>query len=174
MIAFGLIGSVLDTVTFVTLPLGFGANEALFRSGWFIESTITELAVMLVLRTNRRFYRSRPGRALLLSSIAIITIALPYSPPATPLGLTTVPAQILGALVGLPASTSSPTNWQDADSHPPIEGEVTYDCSRCWSGPTGGAAVTPNRSSSTRLTPARSGVVGAKGAEVAGGDDGSG
>jgi Mg2+-importing ATPase len=105
MIIFGLISSVFDIVTFLTLRVGFGANEALFRSGWFIESTITELAVMLVLRTNRRFYRSRPGRALLLSSIAIaaITIALPYSPLATPLGLTTVPAPILGALVGLTA-----------------------------------------------------------------------
>jgi len=61
MIVFGLISSVFDVVTFVTLRLGLGANQALFRSGWFIESTITELAVMLVLRTNRPFYRSRPG-----------------------------------------------------------------------------------------------------------------
>jgi Mg2+-importing ATPase len=105
MIIFGLISSVFDIVTFVTLRVGFGANETLFRSGWFIESTITELAVMLVLRTNRRFYRSRPGPALLLSSIAVaaITITLPYSPLATPLGLATVPARILGALVGLTA-----------------------------------------------------------------------
>jgi Mg2+-importing ATPase len=105
MIIFGLISSVFDIVTFVTLRAGFGANQALFRSGWFIESTITELAVMLVLRTNRRFYRSRPGRGLLLStiSIAAITIAVPYSPLATPLGLTTVPARIVAALVGLTA-----------------------------------------------------------------------
>lgn len=36
---------------------------------------------MLVLRTNRRFWRSRPGRALLGTSIAVaaITLALPYS-----------------------------------------------------------------------------------------------
>ncbi len=69
---------------FLALRLGFHAGATLFRSGWFVESTITELAVMLVLRTNRPFYRSRPGRALLLSSIAIaaVTIALPYSPLA--------------------------------------------------------------------------------------------
>ncbi len=105
MIVFGLISSVFDVVTFVTLRLGVGANDALFRSGWFIESTITELAVMLVLRTNRPFYRSRPGRALLLASIAIaaITIALPYTPLAEPLGLTGVPAGILAALIGLTA-----------------------------------------------------------------------
>lgn len=105
MIVFGLISSVFDIVTFVTLRLGFGANHALFRSGWFIESMITELAVMLVLRTNRPFYRSRPGRALLFTSIAIaaITIALPYSPLTEPLGLTGVPARILAALLGLTA-----------------------------------------------------------------------
>jgi Mg2+-importing ATPase len=105
MIVFGLLSSVFDILTFLTLRLGFGASATLFRSGWFIESTITELAVMLVLRTNRPFYRSRPGRALLLSSIAIaaITIALPYSPLARPLGLSAIPAQVLAVLAGLTA-----------------------------------------------------------------------
>jgi len=105
MIVFGLISSVFDILTFLTLRLGFNASATLFRSGWFIESTVTELAVMLVLRTNRPFYRSRPGRALLSSSIAIaaVTIALPYSPLAGPLGLTAVPAQIVAVLVGLTA-----------------------------------------------------------------------
>jgi len=82
------------------------AGATLFRSGWFIESTVTELAVMLVLRTNRPFYRSRPGRGLLWSSIAIaaITLALPpYSPLAGPLGLTAGPAEVLAILVGLTA-----------------------------------------------------------------------
>jgi Mg2+-importing ATPase len=105
MIVFGLLSSCLDILTFATLRLGFGAGATLFRSGWFIESTVTELAVMLVLRTNRPLWRSRPGSALLGSSIAVaaITIALPYTPLAGPLGLTAVPARILAALVGLTA-----------------------------------------------------------------------
>jgi P-type Mg2+ transporter len=63
------------------------------------------LAVMLVLRTNRPFWRSRPGRALLLTSIAVaaVTTLLPYSPLAGLLGLAAVPAGILAALVGLTA-----------------------------------------------------------------------
>jgi hypothetical protein len=91
--------SVFDVLTFLALRLGFHAGVTLFRSGWFIESTVTELAVMLVLRTNRPFYRSRPGRALLASSIAIaaVTIALPHGPLARPLGLTGIPAWILAA-----------------------------------------------------------------------------
>jgi P-type Mg2+ transporter len=105
MIVFGLLSSVFDLLTFLTLRLGFGADAELFRSGWFIESTVTELAVMLVLRTNRPFWRSRPGRALLLTSIAVaaVTTLLPYSPLAGLLGLAAVPAGILAALVGLTA-----------------------------------------------------------------------
>src|SRR6266516_651754 len=53
MIVFGLLSSVFDILTFRTLRLGFHASPTLSRSGWLIESTITELAVMLVLRTNR-------------------------------------------------------------------------------------------------------------------------
>jgi Mg2+-importing ATPase len=105
MVVFGLLSSCFDIFTFLTLRLGFRTGVTGFRSGWFIESTITELAVMLVLRTNRPFWRSRPGAALLGSSIAVaaITIALPYTPLAGPLGLTAVPARILAALVGLTA-----------------------------------------------------------------------
>ena len=60
-----------------------------FRSGWFIESTATELAVMLVLRTRRPFLRSRPSRALAVSSAAVLGIvsALPFTPLAGWLGL---------------------------------------------------------------------------------------
>jgi Mg2+-importing ATPase len=103
MIVFGLISSVFDVLTFLTLRIVFDAGATLFRSGWFIESTATELAVMLVLRTARPFWRSRPGRALLATSllIAVVTVALPYSPLAEPLGLVAVPAPVLGTLAAL-------------------------------------------------------------------------
>jgi Mg2+-importing ATPase len=105
MLVFGLLSSAFDILTFLTLRLGFGAGATLFRSGWFVESTVTELAVMLVLRTNRPFWRSRPGRALVWSSIAIaaITIALPFTPLAGPLGLDAIPAPVLAVLAGLTA-----------------------------------------------------------------------
>jgi hypothetical protein len=93
---------VFDILTFLTLRLGFHASAALSRSGWFIESTITELAVMLVLHQPAPSTKATPA---LLSSIAIaaITITLPYSPLAGPLGLTAIPAWILAALAGLTA-----------------------------------------------------------------------
>ncbi|HEU5085240.1 MAG TPA: magnesium-translocating P-type ATPase [Acidimicrobiales bacterium] len=103
MITFGLISSAFDLATFAVLRLGFHAGADLFRSGWFVESTATELAVMLVLRTRRPFWRSRPGHALLASSVAIaaVTVALPYSPLAGPLGLVGLPLRIVAVLTGL-------------------------------------------------------------------------
>ena len=83
----------------------FDAPPELFRTGWFVESVITELTVLLVLRTRRPFYRSRPGRGLLLSSIGIgvLTLWLPFSPLADPLGLTSLSVAVLLTLAGITA-----------------------------------------------------------------------
>lgn len=127
MVAFGLISSVFDITTFVVMRTAFHASATVFHTGWFIESTATELAVMLILRTRRPCYRSRPGTALLVSSIAVaaITVALPYTPLAGDLGLAGPTAALLITLVGITvayglateltkrrlwASTTSPTS----------------------------------------------------------------
>lgn len=105
MIVFGLLSSVFDIATFLVLRLGLDAGADVFRTGWFIESTATELAVMLVLRTARPFYRSRPSRPLLLSSLAVaaLTVSLPYTPLGGPLGLVPLTWPVLGALAALTA-----------------------------------------------------------------------
>ncbi|HLX34906.1 MAG TPA: magnesium-translocating P-type ATPase [Candidatus Limnocylindrales bacterium] len=103
MIVFGVISTLFDIVTFVTLRLGFNAGESLFQSGWFVESVATELAVLFVLRTRRPFFRSGPSRLLVLSSVAlaIVTIVLPYSPVAGLLGLEPIALPLLLALLGI-------------------------------------------------------------------------
>ena len=105
MIVFGLVSSVFDVLTFFTLRVVFDASAEVFRSGWFVESTATELAIMLVLRTQRPFFRSKPGKALLWTSVAVamITLALPYSPLAEVLGLTHLPIHLILVLAGLTA-----------------------------------------------------------------------
>ncbi len=105
MIVFGLVSSAFDFLTFGVLRLGFAADEGLFRSAWFIESVATELAVMLVLRSQRPFFRSRPGAALLWSSIAVavVSVAIPFTPAAEPLGLVPIPAAVLLALAAITA-----------------------------------------------------------------------
>ncbi|HET7636069.1 MAG TPA: magnesium-translocating P-type ATPase [Candidatus Limnocylindria bacterium] len=89
MLVFGGISSIFDLLTFAALLLLFSANATLFRSGWFIESIATELAVLFVLRTRRPFFRSRPSLLLigLSAGCAVVAVALPYSPLAGLLGL---------------------------------------------------------------------------------------
>lgn len=103
MIVFGLTSTVFDLLTFAVLRLGFGASAELLRSGWFVESTLTELAALIMLRTSRRVWASRPGPALLGSSAitAIITIALPYSWLASRLGLVGLPITVVLALMAI-------------------------------------------------------------------------
>ena len=61
----------------------------MFRTGWFVESLLTELVIALVVRTRRPFFRSRPGSLLLVSTAASSAVALllPYLPFARRDGL---------------------------------------------------------------------------------------
>lgn len=104
MIVFGSISTAFDLATFAVLIWGFGADDTLFRSAWFIESTLTEIVVLMSLRTARPLLRSRPGIGLLVSSavVAIVTVALPYvTPVAGLLGLAPVALPVVLALLGL-------------------------------------------------------------------------
>jgi Mg2+-importing ATPase len=103
MITFGLISTAFDLMTFLLLWKGFQLSPAQFRTGWFLESAATELAVMLVLRTSKPFYRARPSSLLLYSSlaIAVVIVALPYLPLAMALGLAPLTPAVLGSLAVL-------------------------------------------------------------------------
>ncbi len=82
MITFGLVSSVFDYLTFGLLLLIIHANEGQFRTGWFLESVISASIIVLVIRSRKPFFRSKPGKYLLIAtlSIAVITIILPFSP----------------------------------------------------------------------------------------------
>lgn len=83
MIVFGLISSVFDLVTFAILLLVFHAGQATFQTTWFVISLLTELAVVLVLRTRRSALRSRPSRLLLWTTVVmnIVALAIPFLGP---------------------------------------------------------------------------------------------
>jgi Mg2+-importing ATPase len=103
MLVFGGVSSAFDLLTFAVLGFGFVAGATLFRSGWFLESVATELAVLLVLRTRRPFIRSRPSRWLAASSaaLAVAAVAILYSPLAAILGFEPLPLAILAALAAI-------------------------------------------------------------------------
>jgi Mg2+-importing ATPase len=106
MLGFGTISSVFDVVAFATLLYVFQASAELFRTGWFVESLLTELGIALVLRTRRSLWSSKPSRALWLSSVAVaaVTVWLPYSPLAAPLGFVPLSAPLLLTLLGITAA----------------------------------------------------------------------
>ncbi|MEP6478027.1 MAG: HAD-IC family P-type ATPase, partial [Rhodoglobus sp.] len=101
MIVFGALSSVFDLTTFAVLRLGYHAEAAEFRSAWFLGSVLTEVGVLFVLRTRGPVWRSRPSKWVVLSSlaVAIVTVAIPYSPLAGPLELVPIPAPLLGAIL---------------------------------------------------------------------------
>jgi Mg2+-importing ATPase len=107
MVVFGLLSSAFDLLTFALLLQVFDAGATLFQSAWFVGSTLTEIAVLLVLRTRRIALRSRPGTGLLLTSMAAGAgvVLLPYvALVADPLGLQALPARVLLTLLGITAA----------------------------------------------------------------------
>ena len=88
MITFGLVSSVFDFLTFGLLLLVLRVNEGQFRTGWFLESVISASMIVLVIRSRKPFFRSRPGKYLLIAtlSIAVLTLILPLTPLGTLFG----------------------------------------------------------------------------------------
>ena len=88
MITFGLVSSVFDYLTFGLLLLVLHANESQFRTGWFMESVISASMIVLVIRSRKPFFKSKPGKYLLIAtlSIAVVTIVFPFTPLGTIFG----------------------------------------------------------------------------------------
>lgn len=101
MIEFGLLSSLFDFLTFGLLLGLFSAGPALFRTGWFVESLLTELVIAMMVRTRRPFYRSRPGTLFLwLTAIVTgLTFAIPYLPFAGLFEFVPLPPMLLVFLV---------------------------------------------------------------------------
>jgi Mg2+-importing ATPase len=103
MLAFGLISSAFDLLTFVALWwLSRGAAEV-FRTGWFVESLLSELAIVLVVRTRRPIHLSAPGRLLwmLTAAVAAFAVAIPWLPGSDWFGFTPLPAAVLATVVAI-------------------------------------------------------------------------
>ena len=104
MLFFGPISSLFDFATFAILLVGFDAGHTLFRSGWFVESLATQSLAIFAIRTRRvPFFRSRPSRPLLASTLAVVAIgfALPFSPLAHTLGFAALPLGLALAIVAI-------------------------------------------------------------------------
>ena len=106
MIVFGLLSSIFDYLTFGALLLLLHAQPEQFRTGWFLESVISASMVVLVVRTRQSIFDSKPGKYLLMATLATVgvTMIMPWTPLATMLGFQPLPLSfvlVLGAIVAL-------------------------------------------------------------------------
>lgn len=103
MILFGIISSVFDYMTFAVLLFIFKANEETFHTGWMLESIISAMVVMIIVRTARPVFASRPNSKLLIAivGVAVALLAIIYSPINIYLGLISLPIKLLLALLGV-------------------------------------------------------------------------
>ncbi|MDB5104916.1 MAG: putative magnesium-transporting P-type ATPase [Fibrobacteres bacterium] len=102
MIVFGLISSCYDFLTFGTL-LAMKVPPAQFRTAWFLESVLSELMILLIIRTQRWSFKSKVGKGMLrlCVGVAAVTLAIPYLPHTGLLGFTALPAKVLLTIAGI-------------------------------------------------------------------------
>ncbi|HEX8731367.1 MAG TPA: magnesium-translocating P-type ATPase [Ktedonobacterales bacterium] len=103
MLLIGPISSVFDFLTFFLLLRVFHAPETLFHTGWFVESLATQTLVLFVIRTAGNPFKSRPSRPLVVTTLAIVALAmaLPFTPLAAPLGFTPLPFALLALIAAM-------------------------------------------------------------------------
>jgi Mg2+-importing ATPase len=106
MLVFGVLSSVFDYLTFGVLMLILHATPEQFRTGWFVESVISAALVVLVIRSRRPFFRSRPGWMLQAATFAMVavTLIIPYSPLAGVLGFAPLPARFVVIMLAIVAA----------------------------------------------------------------------
>ena len=106
MLVVGPVSSLFDFLTFWVLLRVLHAGEALFQTGWFVESLATQVLVIFVIRTRGNPLRSRPSHLLTFTSLAVVALAalLPLTPLAPALGFVAPPPRfflILAAMVAV-------------------------------------------------------------------------
>jgi P-type Mg2+ transporter len=99
MIFIGPISSIFDYSTYALMWFVFGAtsidNQALFQTGWFVESLMTQTLIVHVIRTAKiPFFQSRASLPMLLITATVMGVGmyLPFSPIGASLGFVPLPA----------------------------------------------------------------------------------
>jgi P-type Mg2+ transporter len=94
----GPISSIFDYATYFLMWFLFHcqtvADAALFQTGWFVESLMTQTLIIHIIRTNKiPFLQSRASLLLTMTTLIIMGVGmwLPYSPLGPALGFTHLP-----------------------------------------------------------------------------------
>src|SRR4029078_8920965 len=84
--------------------LFFHSSKDIFQPSWLVVSLLTELAVVLVLRTHRPAFRSTPSRLLLWTTlvVAVATLAIPFlGPLSSVFGFVSLSALQMGTVIAI-------------------------------------------------------------------------
>jgi len=114
MLGFGFISSAFDALTFALLLLVLHVAPEEFRTAWFVESLLTELAILLVVRTHRPLIASRPSAGVLWSTVFVAAgaIALPYTPGlAATFGFVPLPPSVMIMLLAITLGYVVANEW---------------------------------------------------------------
>jgi Mg2+-importing ATPase len=103
MLILGPVSSVFDFLTFYVMLAVFHAGEALFHTGWFIESMATQVLVIFIIRTRRNPFKSCPNPWLVACSLTVVAVAilLPFTPAGAYLGFVVPPAFFFLILIAI-------------------------------------------------------------------------
>lgn len=101
----GPLSSLFDIATFGILLLVYNVDPATFRTAWFVESIITQILVIFIIRTQAPPWRSRPHPILALTSLGALACALflALGPFGNVLGFAPLPFSMLLSVCGLAA-----------------------------------------------------------------------
>ena len=120
MIFIGPLSSIFDYATYGMMLYVFDAwtNPALFQTGWFVESLLTQTLIIHIIRTARiPFIESRASAALIATTIAVcaVGVALPYGWIGSALGFVPLPwpywPLVAGMLLAYAALTHGVKVW---------------------------------------------------------------
>ena len=103
MIIFGIQSSLFDFFTFGLLLWVFKTGAGQFQTSWFLESVLTEIGVLFLLRTRGSVFQSKPSRALMLAGLLTLclALALPYCWLGSLVGLQPLPLPLLLSMIGI-------------------------------------------------------------------------
>lgn len=103
MIVFGLLSTLFDLITFgILLFILQTPSIEQFRTTWFIESIASACIIVLIIRTARPIYKSKPNKYLAISTFITISIVmiLPFTPVGGIFGLSEIPLYYI-LIIGL-------------------------------------------------------------------------
>jgi len=103
MLTFGILSSIFDYLTFGALLLILHASQTQFRTAWFVESVVSASLIVLVIRSRKSIWQSRPGKYLLMATLLVVTVTfiLPYTPLDQLLGFSKLPVSFILIIIAI-------------------------------------------------------------------------